>query len=313
MSDLEQPEGNLDSPSGSTDAAIVSQIEGRCTFTDIDLQLQVHTNDTVERSNAQASFMIPPTMTVALILEGDLDAALDEQPLVMTARNEPSGYIWFHTKELKLDRSIRAGQRVRKVTVSLSLEGCEKLFNMAEFYKSVGFNPDSEHMAILQWQPTPQTLRSAEDILQKEQEGSNLERLDSIISAFSLFRQAFAHFKQQSSEAGFNPVNIRENGRARSAREYILNNIDSPLTIKDVAAHSGMSVSTLQRTFKNCYDCTVMEFVRIRKLELARLGLLDHGLSVGEAAFNAGYSSSANFSTAFQREFGYSPSSCIGQ
>ncbi|WP_415894126.1 helix-turn-helix transcriptional regulator [Neptuniibacter sp. PT8_73] len=311
MSELHTNEGKKDSPVHNKDDSITGQLEGRCTFTDLDLQLQVHTNDTVERSTAQASFMVPPTMTVALILEGDLDAALDEQPLVMTSRNGPAGYIWFHTKEVRLDRWIRAGQRVRKVTVSLSLDRCSKLFDMSEFYKSIDFDCHKQNMSILQWQPTPQTLRCAEEILQKEQEGTNLEKLDSIISAFSLFRQAFAHFKEPSAQSNFDKVNAREIGRARIAREYILGHIDDALNMNDVANNTGMSVSTLQRTFKNCYGCTVMEFVRIRKLELARLSLLDHGITVGEAAFNAGYSSTANFSTAFQREFGYPPSSCM--
>jgi len=90
-----------------------------------------------------------------------------------------------------------------------------------------------------------------------------------------------------------------------------MSQIDQPLTIKDVAIGCGMSVSTLQRIFKACYGCTVMEFQRVRRLELARLALIDQQLTVGEAAFRAGYSNTANFSTAFVREFGYPPSACL--
>ncbi len=56
-----------------------------------------------------------------------------------------------------------------------------------------------------------------------------------------------------------------------------------------------------------------MEFVRTRRLDMVLRDLLDHGITVGEAAHRAGYSNTANFSTAFQRQFGYPPSVCLGQ
>jgi AraC-like DNA-binding protein len=99
--------------------------------------------------------------------------------------------------------------------------------------------------------------------------------------------------------------------RARKARDYILRSIGEPMALGDIASRNGMSISTLQRVFKTCFGTTVHEFVRTRRLELARLALLDKGLTVGEAAFQAGYSSPANFSTAFQRAFGYRPSACL--
>ena len=54
-----------------------------------------------------------------------------------------------------------------------------------------------------------------------------------------------------------------------------------------------------------------MEFVRTRRLEIARIELPEEEFTVGEAAYCAGYSSTANFSAAFQRKFGYPTSACI--
>jgi AraC-like DNA-binding protein len=47
----------------------------------------------------------------------------------------------------------------------------------------------------------------------------------------------------------------------------------------------------------------------MRKLECARDALERGTLSIGEAAFLAGYTSAANFTTAFRRAFGILPRS----
>ncbi len=290
---------------------ITKHIEGHCTFNEMDLELRVHANDTVERMSAQASFTVEPKFTITLILEGDLEAAIDGHSVVMSARNGPTGYLWLNTNEAKFDRMIRSGQKVRKVTLSLPLDKCLKIFDMAVLYQALGLSKDSKQFAILNWQPTAQTLRYAEEIFLLQQDEYGLKRLESYIAALSLLQQAFSYCTSNSNQTPQLHVNTRDAGRARQARAFVLDHIDENLSIDIVAKNTGMSVSTLQRIFKATFGCTVMEFVRIRKLELARLALLDNGISVGEAAFQAGYSNTANFSTAFQREFGYPPSSCI--
>jgi AraC-like DNA-binding protein len=55
-------------------------------------------------------------------------------------------------------------------------------------------------------------------------------------------------------------------------------------------------------------ESTVVEFLRLRKLERARHALESGEISIGEAAFLAGYATPANFTTAFRRAFGIPPS-----
>lgn len=290
-----------------TSNEITERIEGQCTFDEMDLNINIHTNDTVERSTAQGRFTTAPKLTVSLMLEGDLDAALSGFPIVMTARNGPTGYCWVNTEEATLERHIRAGQRVRKLTISIPLNRVGNLFEVQQLYRSIGLTELNQTIAMRQWQPSPKALRYAEELFKSQEQQS---RLNSLLAALGILRQAFEHLNQESQAPSEPSSNTRDGNRARAVREFIVQNINQPLTIQEVAEATSMSVSTLQRTFKSFFGCTVMEFIRIRRLELARLSLLDDGLTVGEAAFGAGYSCTANFSTAFQREFGYPPSSC---
>ena len=298
-------------PFVASDNTRVSELlEGRCTFNQIGFDLQIHANDTLEMVSAHASFVIPPKLTVALMLEGDLDAAIDGRPLALTAQHGPTGYLWINRQPARLERWIRAGQRVRKITISLPLTKRSVFSDIGDDILSESCAETDGDITIMQWQANAQAIRSAEEILKLDADESPTDRLSSSIAALNVMRNVLSQLDGKQTSTVPKPMNTRDVGRARLAREFILRHIDQPLPIKEVARHTGMSISTLQRVFKGCFGTTVMEFVRTRRLELARLALLEDGVTVGEAAFGAGYSSPANFSTAFQREFGYPPSSC---
>jgi AraC-like DNA-binding protein len=77
-----------------------------------------------------------------------------------------------------------------------------------------------------------------------------------------------------------------------------------------LAQELGMSVSTMQRLFKAAYGTSVVSFQRTERLKTARTKLLQGRMTVGEAGYQAGYSNVSNFSSAFQKAFGYPPSVC---
>lgn len=289
------------------DASIAEYIEGRCTFAELDLDLRIHTNDTLEGKTAHEQFLIPPQVNMALMLEGDLDAAVNGQPLYMTSQNGPAGYLWINRQSANLDRWIRSGQRVRKVAISLPWAQFAQLTGDGDIFQHFG----RQELVILRWQPNAQALRFAEDILSSEPEAMLLGKLNNGLAALGLLYQALEQNKSIPHQAIPIKLNTRDVKRAWQLRDYVLEHIHNVLTVDILAKKTGMSISTLQRVFKNTYGATVMDFIRTRRLELARLAILEHGLTAGQAAHDAGYSSVANFSTAFQRKFGYPPSACI--
>lgn len=53
---------------------------------------------------------------------------------------------------------------------------------------------------------------------------------------------------------------------------------------------------------------TVIDYMRQRSLEGARSAMMQEGLSLGEAAYLAGYKYPSNFVTAFRKQFPITPS-----
>lgn len=95
--------------------------------------------------------------------------------------------------------------------------------------------------------------------------------------------------------------------RLQRAREWIASHLHQPLTVAAIARAAGASPSALQRLFQRVEGQSLFEHVRRLRLEQARLALRSGALSVQEAGAQAGYTSAANFATAFRRQFGCAP------
>lgn len=286
-------------------------LEGRFTVESLGVELQVHASDALELESARASILLPPSLTVSLLLNGRLDATLDGLPLRLSTREGPSGHLWLHRRPVRLERRIRAGQRVRKVNISLPIDAlaafCEQDRDTVTGC-ALHVLLAREALALLPWTPSRQSLRCAEDLLGADGRGRVLTRIMTGISALTIVHDALAQLAGAEPVTPDRPITARDAARAHQARHYIVRHLDRVPRLADIARHTAMSVSTLQRVFKSCFGMTVFEFIRVRRLEHARDMLCRGGVPVAEAAYRAGYSSAANFATAFRQEFGYPPS-----
>ena len=95
------------------------------------------------------------------------------------------------------------------------------------------------------------------------------------------------------------------------ARDLLVSNLENPPGLGQLAREAGMSHPKLNRCFREIYGMTVFQYLRTERLNRARQ-MLDHGLNVTETAYAVGYESISHFSQAFKKQFGASPSRCMG-
>lgn len=88
--------------------------------------------------------------------------------------------------------------------------------------------------------------------------------------------------------------------------KYLEKNFKSDITIEEIAKFASMSISSLHDNFKKATSLSPMQFIKQLRLHNAHALLLD-GYNASNAAFESGYSNSAQFSREFKRLFGYSP------
>ena len=90
------------------------------------------------------------------------------------------------------------------------------------------------------------------------------------------------------------------------AIDYISQNIKSPITVKQLAEYSHVSVNTLERHFKASMGMSPSTYVTRSRLSKAAL-LLQQNQSVTYAAFESGFSDSSHFSFLFKSYYNLTP------
>ncbi|WPZ33732.1 AraC family transcriptional regulator [Thalassobaculum sp. OXR-137] len=285
-------------------------MDGRSTFQDFASGISLAATDALEMADLQCSTTLYPGLSLVMMLEGSYDATIEGAPVKFSARRGPVGRLISVTRPTTLLRTSTRGRYVRKVTLRVPISW---------FEDRSGDDPASTlsrelevflrgQAAVRDWEPSTAAVRSAEDLLTRGAEGGVLTSIASERDMLTILADALSGFRVEEQRAVPRHLRARDMVRAQTARELILRSLDDGLHLPDIAAQTGMSVSTLQRVFRDCYGQTVMEFARVRRLEMARDLLDREGLSVGDVAQRVGYSSPANFATAFHREFGYPPS-----
>lgn len=91
------------------------------------------------------------------------------------------------------------------------------------------------------------------------------------------------------------------------AREIVLQHLDRPLSLVDLARRVGLNDCTLKRGFRRVFGKTVFGYLRDYRLEQARLLLLSGHASVAEVMQAVGFVDRGHFAAAFRKKFGVVP------
>lgn len=92
------------------------------------------------------------------------------------------------------------------------------------------------------------------------------------------------------------------------AKDYILRNLNQPLTIAQIARFICQSESSLKRNFKTAHGLTIYQFIQSSRIWKAK-ELFDKGnYSVKQVAHQIGYSNISHFSKAFKKHLSHTPS-----
>ncbi|MFT4203221.1 MAG: AraC family transcriptional regulator [Chitinophagaceae bacterium] len=95
--------------------------------------------------------------------------------------------------------------------------------------------------------------------------------------------------------------------RLFDAKQILMENISSPMTIKELSRKVAMNECYLKKGFKNLFGTTIFEFYQKERMAHAQYLLYEKGLNVTEVSELLGYSSISHFSTAFKKFTGLRP------
>lgn len=100
--------------------------------------------------------------------------------------------------------------------------------------------------------------------------------------------------------------------RLQKARKILQDNFITPPTIKELARKIGVNEAKLMNGFKQLFSQTIFDYTQNLRMDKAKYLLEKTELSITEVALTVGYDYSSNFTNAFKRCFGVTPSYARG-
>lgn len=91
------------------------------------------------------------------------------------------------------------------------------------------------------------------------------------------------------------------------AKEILINNLENPPSLKDLAVKVGLNDYKLKLGFKQIFGTTAFAYLHQQRLEKARQLLAETKLSVSEIAWSVGFANRGYFAAAFKRKFSVNP------
>lgn len=272
----------------------------------------LHSIDAEERVDAQHDIWLEPGISLSVLLEGSVRFTLNGQHYHYEATvNQARAFAMLVPRRSAWTRQLKAGNRLRKTNIFLPESWLKERQHLSQHYQNLFESLSIQPARAFQWQASNTTSQCAEKILDTQQRAQGDDFLNEAY-ALELLASVFATLSQQLSlSPAFSQDRLAENIRRYLEKEIIHNPDCLRPQLKQMAKQLGASVSSMQRSFKLASDQTIFEYVRQRKLTLAKEALIINKTTIVEAAYKAGYSHTSNFSKAFKDEFGISPGACL--
>jgi len=277
-------------------------LQGSFMLARYDSGMMIHTCDSTELADVDSEFELPPGIGVTAILNGELEFFANGERHYFDVRDSrtPQCFALFGNQPRTLKRCVRQGRYLRKINVSVDSSWLERYIGNDALLIDQTSNLLKGPTNLVSWQASRRLIALAEQILNPSYPTALQQSLLIESRALEILADSLSRLTDQQD----NCPNQRALNRAR---DYIEANLSTIAGIGEVACHSGMSVSTLQRQFKRQYKRTVADYIRHRRMEWVRKGLEREEMSIGEAAYLAGYNHTSNFVTAYRRHFGTTP------
>lgn len=241
-------------------------------------------------------------LKIMLKLEGSADVRFGSKPLGLDAGQgrdaQPCGAVLALARPENFERRARGGTRERMVVITLTPAWLEAS-QLDELQRRA-------HLELSPWRPSSRAIALAEQLIRPDAYSGHLLALFQESRTLELVGEALARTanRDETLPADLRPTELRRVVRLRTLLES--GELDQ-FTMSDIAQELGCNANTLQQQFRQTFGKTIFDYQRECRLQRAAEALERHGISVAQAAEIAGYSSQANFSTAFRRRFSLTP------
>ncbi|MEZ8315480.1 helix-turn-helix transcriptional regulator [Vibrio splendidus] len=326
---LEQTEKQIIVTQGQTKQT--SLAEGRFLSYQYNDQIFVHGGRCIELVDSNIVSTAHSAILITILLEGKLTFGYDDLEFDLDASNGPQGVVVNLAKPANFRRSLIQNNKMNKINILVKPQWVEP--RLSEHCTSKSFL--DSHKAFYDLQINADIIQLTNRLTSQAtptnfQDKLVVETLTQQLLAQTLSQMPIQCCQQCTSEdSNLGSSNTSPNSTLKSLDlnestdevttskgfdaklediiSYIEINLEQPLSLESIASQFSMSISNLQRRFKQSYNLTINGYIRQRRLDIARQHLERGLVSITEAAYEAGYQHPSNFTSAFKKAFGVPP------
>ncbi|PMG45987.1 AraC family transcriptional regulator [Vibrio lentus] len=330
---LEQTEKQIIVTQGQTKQT--SLAEGKFLSYQYNDQIFVHGGRCIELVDSNIVSTAHSAILITILLEGKLTFGYDDLEFDLDASNGPQGVVVNLAKPANFRRSLIQNNKMNKINILVKPQWVEP--RLSEHCTSKSFL--DSHKAFYDLQINADIIQLTNRLTSQAtptnfQDKLVVETLTQQLLAQTLSQMPIQCCQQCTSEdANLGSSNTSSNSTLKSLDlnesidevttskgfdakiediiSYIEINLDQPLSLESIASKFSMSISNLQRRFKQSYNLTINGYIRQRRLDIARQHLERGLVSITEAAYEAGYQHPSNFTSAFKKAFGVPPHALV--
>lgn len=281
--------------------------------------LHVHADDLVDAQDFIARGEIEQGLRIIVLLEGAVDVSYGNRRLQISSAAAGSGRSAQRAPRLPramlvsvaetdgFERRARRGSYARRLSVGMDGAWLDQIMDGQPWRALQDFS--RRHLALHEWQPSQRITAMAEQIVRTPALSGPLLNLYMESRVLELVSEALSSLEQGPVAPAPGPATLlpHEHQRIRDLHDFLLTDQAFDLTLDELARQAGTNPNTLQKHFRAVYHTTIFDFLRQQRLQRARTALERDGVTVAQAALLAGYTSAANFATAYRRRFGIPP------
>jgi AraC-like DNA-binding protein len=274
--------------------------------------LSVHFSNIINHCDMETEAELEPHLSIKLLMGGLVEGRIGDRTFAGASDgySAPKGVIFAQREPEIFRRRVAKGERITKFNISILPQWLSDCGILADGGAAEVATFCREHLACTSWKPSAGALALAERAMRPRETMPHMHRLYVESCVLPIIAEAFEQLSGRNGLAERSKsLSIREWQKLTKAEELVANARGSLPTVEEMAAAINVSVNTLQRFFHAAYGMTAYQYMRTVKLKAAQKAMIEDGVTISEAAFLAGYTSAANFSTAFKRQFGCTPGS----
>lgn len=226
-----------------------------------------------------------------------------EHCAVKLVANE-SSLIYFKDDQMNLLYTIKPESEVTSILISL--EYFHALFSV-EGDELINFTNFNTGKPIIENKDTNASVRQT---LKQLTKNNTNEALRPVFIKGKIYELLSYYFSASNTMDGdYCPYieNEESVSKVKHAKEIIIQEMNNPPSLNELAQRVGLNVKKLKTDFKKYYGVPVFSFLLNYKMEQAKNLLQQNIMNVNEISTHLGYTTSSHFIAAFKKKYGSTP------